>query len=65
MKSLKAASYAAAAALANACMTLNVNALALPDTGNTEKNTYVIVLAVAGVLVIAAAAVGILTKKKK
>lgn len=36
-----------------------------PNTGNTESGTYVTVLVIAGVLIIAAIVAGIVTKKKK
>ena len=36
-----------------------------PDTGNTESSTYVTVLIIAGVLIVAAIIAGVLTKKKK
>lgn len=38
---------------------------ALPATGNVESSTYIIILVVAGVFVIAAVAAGFITKKKK
>ncbi len=36
-----------------------------PDTGNTESGTYITVLVIAGVLIVAAVIAGIITKKKK
>lgn len=38
---------------------------AAPATGNVESSTYIGVLAVAGVLIVAAVLAGILGKKKK
>ena len=40
-------------------------ASAVPSTGNTESSTYIIIIAVAGVLLVGAAVAGIFTKKKK
>ncbi len=40
-------------------------ASAVPRTGNTESSTYIIIIAVAGVLLVGAAVAGIFTKKKK
>ena len=40
-------------------------ASAVPPTGNTESSTYIIIIAVAGVLLVGAAVAGIFTKKKK
>lgn len=40
-------------------------ATAVPQTGNTESSTYIIIIAVAGVLLAGAAVAGIFTKKKK
>lgn len=40
-------------------------ATAVPPTGNTESSTYIIIIAVAGVLFVGAAVAGIFTKKKK
>lgn len=37
----------------------------LPDTGNIEKKTYIIIAIVAGIILIGAGAAGIITKKKK
>ena len=37
----------------------------IPATGNTEQQTYITVLIIAGVLVIGAVIAGIFTKKKK
>ncbi|MBQ7782843.1 MAG: hypothetical protein IJ368_02645 [Oscillospiraceae bacterium] len=36
-----------------------------PSTGNTEQSTYIVILIVAGMLVLAAVIAGIFTKKKK
>lgn len=40
-------------------------AAAVPQTGNTESSTYIIIIAAAGVLLVGAAVAGIFTKKKK
>lgn len=40
-------------------------ATAFPATGNTESSTYIIIIAVAGVLLVGAAVAGVITKKKK
>lgn len=37
----------------------------VPATGNVESSTYIIIIAVAGVLLIGAVAAGFITKKKK
>lgn len=37
----------------------------IPATGNVESSTYIIIIAVAGVLLIGAVAAGFITKKKK
>lgn len=37
----------------------------IPATGNTEQQTYITILIIAGVLVIGAVIAGIFTKKKK
>ncbi|MCI7767053.1 MAG: LPXTG cell wall anchor domain-containing protein [Oscillospiraceae bacterium] len=37
----------------------------IPATGNVEQKTYIIVIAIAAVLIIGAVIAGIFTKKKK
>lgn len=37
----------------------------IPDTGNVESSTYIIIIAIAGVLLVGAVAAGLITKKKK
>ncbi len=58
-KAIAVISMAAASVMCSPCV------YASPATGNTEKSTYIAVIAGAGVLAVAAAIVGILTKKKK
>lgn len=57
--------YAAVTGIAAAVMCSPAVYAVSPDTGNTEKSSYIWVIAVAGVLAVGAVAAGVLTKKKK
>lgn len=64
MKMIKKLSAAVMTFLFSICCSVNAAAIS-PDTGNTAKNTYIWVLVIAGILLIAAVVAGIITKKKK
>ncbi len=64
MKIIKKISAAVMTAMLSLCCTVNAAAIS-PDTGNTEQSTYIWIVVVAGVLVVAAVVAGFFTKKKK